>query len=298
MFAWDDVAVFLALHRERTTGRAAAALGCSQPTVVRRIASLEHALSLQLFHRTPTGLVPTQAAQALVSAAEQLERAACAFSAEASDLNGAEKLEIRLTFLDHFERLLIPVLRDFRTRWPRVRTQLLASDLLYDLERGEADIAVRGRGHPKSDELVVHQLPPTGWTAFASADLPPEDRPRRLEEVKQFPIALLESAASTLPVFRWLEEQAKGGAVPIRCSTYSALKSAVVSGAGVSMLPCTIGYAEPDLVACFPPPRQFDVDIFLIARRIALRRPPVRNLFDSIAGHFQEHPELLTGRTS
>ena len=53
MFAWDDIAVFLAVYRERTTGRAAAALGVSQPTVVRRLAALEHSLGLSLFNRRP-----------------------------------------------------------------------------------------------------------------------------------------------------------------------------------------------------------------------------------------------------
>lgn len=296
MFAWDDIAVFLALYRERTTGRAAAILGCSQPTVVRRIAALEHALELTLFQRSPSGLQPTAAAEALVPAAEQVERSICGFTTEVSALSGAGEKEIRLTFLDHFERLLIPVLRDFRSRWPGVRTQLLASDRVHDLERGEADIAVRGRACPDSDELVVHQLPPTGWTVFASAQTSPGERPQSLDEVANYPIALIESPARDLPVYQWLQKQSGRAALAIHCSNYSALKSAIASGAAISVLPSTIGTSERDLVACFPPPEEFDVNIFLLARRTALRRPPVRDLFDSIAVYFRKNPGLLTGR--
>ena len=294
MFAWDDIAVFLALYRERTTGRAAKALGCSQPTIVRRLAALEHELGLNLFNRTPTGLAPTPAAAALFPLAEQVDRSICNFSTEVDALTGRGQNEIRLTFIDHFERLLVPVLRDFRRRWPQVQTQLLASDQIYDLERGEADIAIRGRSKPDSDEIVVHQLPPTGWTLYASALSDPADRPSSPEEAHKFPLALLGSSAGRLPVYQWLESLA-GEGHPIRCSNYSALKSAIASGAALSVLPCTVGDGDPDLVACFPPLAEFDVAIYLIARRAILRRPPARDLFDSIAAHFKAHPTLMTG---
>lgn len=294
MFAWDDIAVFLALYRERTTGRAAERLGCSQPTVTRRIASLEQALDLVLFERSPSGLSPTGCADRLLPLAEQVERSVCGFATEVGALTGAGQNLIRLTFLDHFERLLIPLLRQFRVRWPLVQTQLLASDQVYDLERGEADIGIRGRARPTSDEIVVHDLPPCGWTVYASALNAPDEIPSSPEEVARHPIAMLDSSAGRLPVYRWLEGQADGAAT-IRCSNYSALKSAIASGAAISALPCTVGDSDPDLVACFPPVASFDVEVFLIARRAILRRPPARDLFDSIADHFRAQPWLLTG---
>jgi DNA-binding transcriptional LysR family regulator len=295
VFAWDDIAVFLALYRERTTGRAAERLGCSQPTVTRRIATLEQALQIQLFGRTATGLRPTAAADTLLPLAEQVERSICGFATEVDAITGTGQNLIRLTFLDHFERLLIPVLRQFRHRWPKVATELLASDRVYDMERGEADMGIRGRTRPTSDEIVVHDLPPCGWTVFGSVHSDPSERPTSPEEVGRFPVALLDSSAGQLPVYRWLEERA-AGANAMRCSNYSALKSAIASGAAFSVLPCTIGEADPDLVACFPPMEEFDVHIYLIARRAILRRPPARDLFDSIAQHFRDHPSLLTGR--
>lgn len=295
MFAWDDIAVFLALHRERTTGRAAAALGCSQPTVVRRIAKLEQQLGLTLFERNSMGFEPTKAALQLLGYAEQVERSVCEFTAEVDALTGGELEIIRLTFLDHFERLLVPVLRAFRSRWPRIQTQLLATDRIYDLARGEADIAIRGRTRPSGDELVVHQLPSTGWTVYASALASREERPSSPDEVVDFPLALLEGLPGQLPIYQWLERLPARESRPIRCSNYRALRSAIASGAAVSALPCTVGDHDPDLARCFPPIEEFDVEIFLVARRAVLRRPPGRDLFDSITAYFKEHPQLLMG---
>lgn len=295
MFAWDDVAVFLALYRERTTGRAAAALGVSQPTVVRRIAALERGLKLTLFDRGPMGLVPTDAANSLYCSAQRIERSVCEFTAEVDALTGAELNLIRLTFLDHFEQLLVPVLRAFRARWPRVQTQLLASDHIYDLARGEADIGVRGRDRPTSDEIVVHELPPSGWTIYASSHMPVEERPHSPEQVAGHPLALVGGVPATLPVYVWLESLTPADSPPARCNNYRAVRSVIASGAALSALPCTIGDGDPDVVRCFPPLEEWDVPIYLVGRRAVLRRPPARDLFDSIANHFQEHPELLMG---
>lgn len=295
MFAWDDLQVLIALFRERTTGRAAATLGVSQPTVVRRLAALEQGLGVSLFDRSSTGLVPTPAAERLYASAEKVERAVCDFTSEVDSVTGAELNLIRITFLDHFERLLVPVLRQFRSRWPLVQTQLLASDRMYDLTRGEADIAIRGRDRPDSDDIVVHELPPTGWTVYASAHSPADERPSSSDEISNFPIAMLDSSAAKLPVYRWLESRAPTGH-SMRCSNYSALRSAVASGAALSVFPCTVGDGDPELVRCFPPMAEFDIPIYLLARRAILRRPPARALFDLIASHFREHPDLLMGK--
>ena len=295
MFSWDDIGVFLALYRERTTGRAASSQGVSQPTIVRRIAALVQDLGLILFERSPTGLVPTDAAHSLHASAQRIERSVCEFTAEVDALTGAELNLIRLTFLDHFEQLLIPVLRDFRSRWPRVQTQLLASDHIYDMARGEADIGVRGRDRPTSDEIVVYELPPSGWTIYASAHMAGEERPGSPDEVAGHALALVGGVPATLPVYLWLESLAASGPPPARCNNYRAVKSLIASGSALSALPCTIGDGDPEVVRCFPPLEEWDVPIYLVGRRAVLRRPPARDLFDSIAAHFSRHPELLMG---
>lgn len=295
MFAWDDIAVFLALYRERTTGRAAAELGVSQPTVVRRIAALEQSLGLALFDRTPAGLIPTAAGDRLFGVAGRVERGICEFTAEAEALGGQEQKLIRLTLLDHFEPLLVPLLKQFRTRWPDIQTELLSSDQVYDLARGEADIAIRGRNPAASDELVVRDLPPCGFAVYASVDHCPEERPAGREDVRRYPLAFLDGPPGELPVYRWLRDQAADGSSIICCSNFRSLSSTIASGGAISVLPCTMGDSDSRLVRCYPPMEEFDVPIYLVARRIVLRRRPARDLFDSIAAYFLERPALLTG---
>jgi len=48
-------------------------------------------------------------------------------------------------------------------------------------------------------------------------------------------------------------------------------------------------------VRCFPPIRELDVPLYLAARRDALRRPAVRDLFESIDRHLRANASILSG---
>jgi DNA-binding transcriptional LysR family regulator len=296
IYRWDDIAVFISLYREKTTGRAAQALRCSQPTVVRRIAALERSVGLTLFERTPKGFEPTDAAVALLPLAQQIEQAALDFDSEASSQRGETSQVIRLTLLDHFERIFVAILKEFRKEWPDVRVEMLASDRIYDLSRGEADIAIRGRSVPQDDNVVTRQLPDCAWTLYGSADMPEEERPRDWATAGGHVLAFPDGAPAQLPVYRRLAEIAVAGAGSIRCSNYNAIKSLITSGTALSALPVTVGDNDPQLARCFPPPIEFDVPIYLLGRRAALRRPHVRELFERIDIFFAQNPSLLTGR--
>lgn len=296
MFAWDDLKLFLALYRERTTGRAATDLGISQPTVVRRLSGLEREIGLTLFERRSNGLAPTDAACRLFNAAQQVERGICEFTAEVESLTESSLRIIRVTLLDHFEQLMVPLLRGFRERWPSVHVELLPSDRIYDLARGEADIAVRGRDRTPSDELVTRDLPSCGFAIYASADSSSEERPSSVEEVGRHSLAVLDGPPGQLPVYQWLASLVELGVTSHRCANFRALASTIASGATISALPCTMGDSDPNLVRCFEPLEQFDVPVYLIARRAILRRPAARDLFEAIHGYFLERPALLMGK--
>src|SRR5258705_4266886 len=73
---WDDVRVFLAVAREGSMRAAGRALGLSQPTIARRLASFEASFGGPgLFDRLPEGLRLSAAGEQLVPAAESIEDA-------------------------------------------------------------------------------------------------------------------------------------------------------------------------------------------------------------------------------
>lgn len=220
----------------------------------------------------------------------------CEFTAEVELLTETGLRVIRLTLLDHFEQLVVPVLRTFRERWPDLHIELLPTDRVYDLARGEADIAVRGRRAQASEELVVRDLPPCGFAVYAAADRPSAERPHSPEELKDFPLAFLDAPPNALPIYKWIGRQIPTGTMPPRCHSFQALASTIAAGAAVGALPCTMGDSNPLLVRCFEPSDKFDVPVYLVARRAVLRRPPARDLFETIHSYLTEHPALLMGK--
>jgi DNA-binding transcriptional LysR family regulator len=70
---WDDMKVALAIARAGSMTRAAEALGIDQSTCGRRLGALEAALGAVLFIRSKTGLAPTEAGEAAIARASEIE---------------------------------------------------------------------------------------------------------------------------------------------------------------------------------------------------------------------------------
>ncbi|SHG12047.1 transcriptional regulator, LysR family [Bradyrhizobium erythrophlei] len=155
---WSHYRAFLAVLRDGTLSGAARNLGLTQPTLGRQIAELERQLGTALFIRSQRGLMPTDAArdiaphaQAMAAAAGSMMRAA---SGGTSDAAGV----VRITASETIgAEVLPPLLAEFRRANPGVTIELVLSNRVEDLLRGEADIAVR-MVRPTQQALVARQI--------------------------------------------------------------------------------------------------------------------------------------------
>jgi DNA-binding transcriptional LysR family regulator len=296
MIEWGDIPVFLALARHGTTGRAARALGCSQPTVVRRIAALEEQLGFNLFTRGPTGFVLTNEGNALLEPARNAEAAMRDVTDVADSLRSEDSGRIIFTLLDQFDGFLMPVLKCHRERWSDVLVQLITSYRRFDLSRGEADLALRAGVRPDGDNVLVRDMPICSWGVYGSRRLAELGLlPKSPEELADHPIAGGEGNLAMLPSFHWLERMAGPKGFNLRCNSFAAIRSVIVDGIAISNMPCVVGERDPELVRCFPPVRSLDVRLYLAVRRDALRRPAVRDLFEAIDEHLHANAAILNG---
>ena len=69
---WDEVRLFLAIAEERSVSGAARRLQMAQPTVSRRLASLERAMGASLFRRSVSGAALTVAGERLLGPARRM----------------------------------------------------------------------------------------------------------------------------------------------------------------------------------------------------------------------------------
>jgi DNA-binding transcriptional LysR family regulator len=125
--ALDPKAVlcFLAVARERHFGRAARALGMSQPPLSIRIRQLEDCLSVRLFERGRAGVWPTPAGEALAAELDMLVPRIAESLARVQAADRGELGELRIGFVTPAEYSFLPDrLRDFRAKVPGVRLSL------------------------------------------------------------------------------------------------------------------------------------------------------------------------------
>src|SRR5689334_23331780 len=119
---WDDVRLFLALHRERTLAAAAVTLGLDPSTLSRRLVALEESLGSRLFDRTREGLVPTAGAELLLPAAEEMAAAHGRFSRDALAFEREAEGTVRLSMPSGLaESFVAPALVRLRAKHPRIQ---------------------------------------------------------------------------------------------------------------------------------------------------------------------------------
>jgi DNA-binding transcriptional LysR family regulator len=231
---WDDVRLFLALFRGKSLQAAARKLGVDASTLSRRLAALEESLGAPLFDRTRTGLLPTHAAEQVLAAAEEMERASLRFSTEAGGLETRAEGVVRLTATPGLaEGFLAPLLPKLFARHPGLRLELDASTAVADLTRREADLALRTI-RPQSGELQVLKLTSTRWLPMASKKL--AQRLGTLRSLAGAPWIAWGPALGHIPPARWLRTFGPGVQPLLSTSSYPAQRAAVLAGVGVALL--------------------------------------------------------------
>lgn len=231
---WDDVRLFLALHRERTLAGAGARLGVDASTMSRRLVALEEALGGRLFDRTRDGLVPTYAAEQLVAPAEEMEAAHLRFAREAASVEVAVEGVVRLSVPPGVADVFVaPALVRLRERHPGIRVELDASIRVLDLTRREADLAIRTI-RPQSGDLVMTKLLASRWLAMTSPAYAAELGSVRAWDDARW-IAWGQELAGIGPA-RWLSAHVKTDPV-LRTSHFATQIGAAEAGLGVALVP-------------------------------------------------------------
>lgn len=161
---------FEAAGRHESFSRAADELGVSHSSISRHVRGLEDRLGVQLFRDLARGLaLSPQGAAYLAEISPALDRIAAATEGLADAPSGALTVNCEPLFAS---RWLIPRLPAFTAVHPGVDVRLEASTRLADVDRYEADIAVRfvhpGRSYAGSVLLSNAPLYPFAAPALVS----------------------------------------------------------------------------------------------------------------------------------
>ncbi|WP_162917096.1 LysR family transcriptional regulator [Dongia deserti] len=294
---WDDLRLFAAIAAAGSLSAAARRLKLSQPTMSRRLQALEAQMGAKLLERvgggpagsyvlTPKGAELLPLVERMVEAGEAIERARPDFTEDATGIVRVASGPMTIRFIAR----RLPELLD---ALPGIEIELYSSYSLINLSRREADIALRNR-RPEEGRLAMRALPQPTYAVFGSkvyvARHPVAATEARYEECRWIGFDDTRGYSESL---LWLT--AKLGRAPhIRCSNASTILDALVTGAGLAVLPCFLAAEEPSLVQLTAPIDDLDREgLWLVVHEDMRDRPRVRLAADRIAALFHRYRHQL-----
>jgi DNA-binding transcriptional LysR family regulator len=289
---WNDVRFFLAVARERTLARAAAALGVDQTTVGRRIAALEARLGVALFTRSAAGFQVTAAGTSVLEAAERMDEAALDLRARLAGEEEASPSTVRVATTESLaEAFVVPAVRELHARHPRVHVVVTTGWACVDLRKGEADLAVR-LVRPTDARLACRKVASFSLRLYASREyVAKRGMP---EALAGHQLLAYEDAVRTGTRHPFANLPMEQGELVLLSNSHRVLLVAATSGLGLVQLPSYVGDGHPDLVRVLPEAED-RYSVWLVVPQALRRIGAVRLVSDAIADAFRRAPPAPNG---
>ncbi|MGE0401302.1 MAG: LysR family transcriptional regulator [Kofleriaceae bacterium] len=279
--SWELYGTFLAVMRGGSLSAASRAIALAQPTVRRRIEELEEALDVVLFTRATNGLVPTDAAHAMVHHAEAMAASAAAVRRTLSAPADAERGTVRITAseivgVEVLPRLLAPLL----AAHPLLQIEIVATNRSEDLLRRDADVAIRMVA-PTQAALVARRAATVPLGLFASeAYLAAHPAPRRASELREHALVGADTGRGLIDALAALDVHTTRRDYVIRADSDLAQLSAVRAGLGIGI--CQVPLAT-GLVRVLPR-HGISLDAWVVMHEDQRTVRRVRTVFDHLVG--------------
>ncbi len=259
---WDDLRYVLAISRDQTLSRASISLGVTHTTVGRRLRTVEQALGVRLFDRTPDGFTPTAAGQDIAQVAERLEGEVLSLEGRVLGRDAQLQGTLRVSTLDLLFRCHHAAFSSFMARYPSIELTVTSTDEEVSLTRREADVALRMTNAPP-EHLVGRKLGRVEFAVFASRAL--VERVGVDAPYDAFPWLHWDERLNMRWLDQWLAKHAPKATIAMRVGPGTPmLRQAILAGIGVHFLAEFEGASDPELRRIGPIDPSFGRDLWLL----------------------------------
>jgi DNA-binding transcriptional LysR family regulator len=281
---WDLIRAFEATARTGSLSAAARALGLTQPTLSRQIAALEASLGLTLFDRIGKRLLLTPAADNLLDHARSMSEAAgslaLAAAGQAQEIEGT----VTVSTSDGVAAFLMPeIVARIRREWPQIAIHLLVSNEISDLQRREADIAVR-HVRPEHPDLIGKLIAETAVHLFASQGwIDANGLPQSLAEIDSQDMLAYAPTDQFVSHLKDCGMPLSPGDFRLVSQNSVVLWALARQGLGVCAMLRDIGERTAGMVCLLPDKPLFSAPLWLVSHRHLRTNRRCRIVFDVIA---------------
>lgn len=137
-----------AIRKHGKISVAAKELGLTSPAVTLQLKQLEGSVGSQLFLRTRSGAIPTEAGNLLIETAQHVLSELNALEERLEELKGAKKGKLSLGVVSTGKYFAPRMIAEFEKQYPGIEVHLTTAnrlDIIDALEKYEVDLALMGR---------------------------------------------------------------------------------------------------------------------------------------------------------
>ncbi|WP_291844578.1 LysR family transcriptional regulator [Maricaulis sp.] len=288
-FDWNQIRALLATIEEGSFSAAARALGQTQPTLSRQIAALEADLGITLFERNRRATQPTRAALELVEHVRSMGEAAQRISLTASGQSSTIEGLVTITATNIMASFYLPpIIKRIHEEAPGIRLEIIASNELQDLQKREADIAIR-HARPEQPDLIARLVGETTGHLYAHPDyLDRVGRPTCLDHVNRLDFIGFEQNDRVIEHLNAMGLSLTSENFRISSGSSTVHHALAMQGLGVT--PMTRDWIDQHsiLEEVWPPLPPIPIQTWLVTHRELNTSRRIRVVFDHIANGLAE----------
>ncbi len=290
---WSDLKLFLLFVRGGSTRAAAEALGISHSTVARRLDAMTTLAGAPLYRRKGGEIDLSQTGQEVLATATTIEDEIA--SLDRRTFGTSREISGSLTLSMGDVLAVAPVMQvlvSFKATYPGIDLQVITSASLSNLDRREADLALRF-GESPDDHLVGRKIARTARAVYLSRskfkDLQNGSPMDDIGWISFSPEGASEAWKNSTPFPR--------APTIMRMRDMRTQQAACRAGIGMVLLPCVLCDADPNLVRISAPefvPRQ---DLWLLRHAELRNNARVRALSDYLMRSLPSLAKAFSGET-
>jgi DNA-binding transcriptional LysR family regulator len=241
---WDNLRYVLMVANRGSISAAARELGVNRSTVLRRINTFQENLNCRIFDRSDSGYVLTSEAEKMIDAAREVESTLLDMQRQIAGHELKLEGELRVTTTDTFmSSLLGPYLASFRRQHPHIVVDLLVTNNILDLNRRDADVAIRPTLHADA-RLVGRRLRDVDFGIYAGRELLSVADRENVFDGRW--IGFVDDIMQS-PIGAWFAAAVEADKICLRCDSFVSVRIAAEAGIGLALLPCLLGDASTEL---------------------------------------------------
>jgi DNA-binding transcriptional LysR family regulator len=291
---WDDLRYVLAVATEGSLAGAARRLGVNHTTVLRRVGAFEERLGLRLFERLPTGYVLTGGGEELIATAQRIDDEVTALGRKLAGQDLRLSGTVRVTTTDTLMDAILPeILGRFRKAHPGIAIELAVSNLMFNLSKRDADVAIRPARDPPQT-LIGRRIASIAFAIYGSSDYFAAHRSHELAD--HLWIGPDDRLADT-SVAQWMRAELPDADIALRTDSLVAARNAARAGLGVAALPCYLGEATPGLVRLRAPIAAMETALWVLTHEDLRHQARIKAFTDFAAQALSGKRALLEGET-